>query len=48
MSGFGGDPGIVYFPVVDDDDVDVGSANTDLRHNFTLSALYQLPLVSGA
>jgi hypothetical protein len=43
VSGFGGDPGIVYFPVVDDDEVDTGSANTDLRHNFTLSTLYTLP-----
>jgi hypothetical protein len=43
VSGFGGDPGIVYFPVVDNDDIDVGSANTDLRHNFSLSTLYQLP-----
>ena len=47
VSGFGGDPGIVYFPVVDDDQVDVGSANTDLRHNFSLSALYQLPFGKG-
>jgi hypothetical protein len=47
VSGFGGDPGIVYFPVVTDDDIDVGSANTDLRHNFSLSALYQLPIGSG-
>ncbi len=47
VSGFGGDPGIVYFPVVDDDKVDTGSANTDLRHNFSLSALYQLPFGNG-
>ncbi len=46
VSGFGGDPGIVYYPVVTDDDVDAGSANTDLRHNFTLSTLYQLPWFS--
>ncbi|MGH9384442.1 MAG: carboxypeptidase regulatory-like domain-containing protein [Vicinamibacterales bacterium] len=42
VSGFGGDPGIVYFPVASDD-ADIGSANTDLRHNFSLSVLYQLP-----
>lgn len=47
VSGFGGDPGIVYFPVVDDEDADVGSSNTDLRHNFSLSALYQLPFGNG-
>lgn len=47
VSGFGGDPGIVYFPVVVDEGADVGSANTDLRHNFSLSALYQLPFGSG-
>lgn len=47
VSGFGGDPGIVYFPVVQDDDIDEGSANTDLRHNFSLSALYQLPIGNG-
>ena len=47
VSGFGGDPGIVYFPVVTDDDVDAGSANTDLRHNFTLSTLYNLPIGNG-
>ena len=47
VSGFGGDPGIVYFPVASSDDADVGSANTDLRHNFTLSALYQLPFGNG-
>ena len=47
VSGFGGDPGIVYFPVVTDDDADVGSANTDLRHNFSLSVLYPLPFGSG-
>jgi hypothetical protein len=33
--------------VVTDDDVDVGSANTDLRHNFSLSGLYQLPFGDG-
>jgi len=47
VSGFGGDPGIVYFPVVTSDDTDVGSANTDLRHNFSLSALYPLPFGNG-
>lgn len=47
VSGFGGDPGIVYFPVVSDDKIDVGSANTDLRHNFSLSALYQVPFGNG-
>lgn len=46
VSGFGGDPGIVYFPVAPDS-MDVGSSNTDLRHNFTLSALYDLPVGSG-
>ena len=48
VSGFGGDPGIVYYPVIDDDDVDAGSANTDLRHNFTLSTLYNLPFMNDA
>jgi hypothetical protein len=47
VSGFGGDPGIVYFPVVTDDDIDKGSANTDLRHNFSFSALYDLPFGAG-
>lgn len=47
VSGFGGDPGIVYFPVVADEDADVGSANTDLRHNATLSVLYPLPVGNG-
>jgi len=45
VSGFGGDPGIVYFPILED--ADSGSANTDLRHNFTLSALYPLPIGNG-
>jgi carboxypeptidase family protein len=45
VSGFGGDPGIVYFPIVEG--ADDGSANTDLRHNFTLSALVPLPIGSG-
>ena len=48
VSGFGGDPGIVYYPVVTDDAVDEGSANTDLRHNFTLSTLYNLPFMNNA
>ena len=39
MSGFGGDPGVVYFPVGGSDDVDIGSANTDLRHNLELLRL---------
>lgn len=47
VSGFGGDPGIVYFPVGASDDVDEGSANTDLRHNFVFTALYQLPVGHG-
>jgi hypothetical protein len=47
VSGFGGDPGVVYYPVAASDDADVGSANTDLRHNFSLSALYQLPFGNG-
>lgn len=46
VSGFGGDPGIVYFPVAPDS-LDVGSSNTDLRHNFTLSVLYDLPVGHG-
>ena len=47
VSGFGGDPGIVYFPVGASDDLDEGSANTDLRHNFSMSALYQVPVGKG-
>jgi carboxypeptidase family protein len=47
VSGFGGDPGVVYFPVVTSDDADTGAANTDLRHNFSLSALYRLPVGRG-
>ena len=43
VSGFGGDPGVVYYPVAASDDADIGSANTDLRHNFSLSVLYQIP-----
>jgi hypothetical protein len=46
VSGFGGDPGIVYFPVAPDA-MDVGSSNTDLRHNFTLSVLYDVPVGQG-
>jgi hypothetical protein len=46
VSGFGGDPGIVYFPVAPDS-MDVGSSNTDLRHNFTLSVLYDVPVGNG-
>jgi hypothetical protein len=47
VSGFGGDPGIVYYPVAASDDADVGSSNTDLRHNFSASALYELPVGKG-
>ena len=47
VSGFGGDPGIVYFPVVTTKNADKGSSNTDLRHNFSLSALYLLPVGKG-
>lgn len=47
VSGFGGDPGVVYFPVGASDDLDEGSANTDLRHNFSLSAVYHLPFGKG-
>lgn len=47
VSGFGGDPGVVYFPVGPNDDADKASSNTDLRHNFTVSALYDLPIGSG-
>jgi len=47
VSGFGGDPGIVYFPVAASDDADVGSSNTDLRHNLSVSALYELPFGRG-
>lgn len=47
VSGFGGDPGVVYFPVAASDDADTASSNTDLRHNFTLSVLYDLPVGSG-
>ena len=47
MSGFGGDPGIVYFPVVTTKNADKGSSNTDLRHNVSLSALYLVPVGKG-
>jgi hypothetical protein len=47
VSGFGGDPGIVYFPVVTTKDADKGSSNTDLRHNFSLSTLYSIPVGKG-
>ncbi|MBM3782043.1 MAG: carboxypeptidase regulatory-like domain-containing protein [Acidobacteria bacterium] len=47
VSGFGGDPGIVYFPVVTDDKADIGSANTDLRHNLSVSTLVQIPFGKG-
>jgi hypothetical protein len=47
VSGFGGDPGVVYYPVGPNEDADKASANTDLRHNFSLSLLYQLPFGAG-
>ncbi len=47
VSGFGGDPGVVYFPVVTDKNADKGSSNTDLRHNFSLSTLYMVPVGRG-
>jgi hypothetical protein len=47
VSGFGGDPGIVYYPFEPWPDADVGAANTDLRHNFSFSALYELPFGAG-
>jgi hypothetical protein len=47
VSGFGGDPGIVYFPVVTTKNADKGSSNTDLRHNFSLSTLYIVPVGKG-
>ncbi len=46
VAGFGGDPGIIYYPVASDD-LNKASSNTDLRHNFTASVLYDIPMGSG-
>ena len=40
-----GDPGVNYFPLLGNNDV--GLASTDLRNNFTLSYLYNIPIGKG-
>jgi hypothetical protein len=42
-----GDPGVNYYPVIAWRDADKGHASTDLRNNFTLSFVYQLPVGKG-
>ncbi len=42
-----GDPGLNYYPLIQWKDADKGLATTDLRHNFTISYLYQLPFGKG-
>jgi hypothetical protein len=42
-----GDPGIDYYPRLPYPNADEGLASTDLRNNFTLSYLYELPLGKG-
>ena len=46
QTGLGGDPGTVYFPYRPHPSADYASTNTDLRHNFKLSYLYELPFGS--
>jgi hypothetical protein len=41
-----GDPGLDLYPILPSD-ADKGLAGTDLRHNFTMSALYSLPFGKG-
>ncbi len=45
QSGLGGDPGTVYFPILEGN-ADKASNNTDLRHNLRISYLYELPFGS--
>ena len=42
-----GDPGIDYYPLLPYPNADKGLASTDLRNNFTLSYLYELPIGKG-
>lgn len=42
-----GDPGATYYPLLTWTNADKGLASTDLRNNFTLSYLYQLPIGKG-
>ena len=42
-----GDPGVNYFPFHPFPNADKGLASTDLRNNFTLSFLYNLPVGRG-
>ena len=42
-----GDPGVNYFPFIPFPNADKGLASTDLRNNFTLSFLYNLPVGRG-
>jgi hypothetical protein len=42
-----GDPGVDFYPLLPNPDADKGYAGTDLRHNFTMSFLYQLPFGKG-
>ena len=44
QSGLGGDPGVIYSAYLKG--VDKAANNTDLRHNFRLSYLYELPFGS--
>jgi hypothetical protein len=42
-----GDPGVNYFPFSPFPDADTGATATDLRHNLTMSFLYDLPFGNG-
>ena len=46
QSGLGGDPGTVYFPFDPWKNADKAANNTDLRHSFKLSYVYDLPFGS--
>src|SRR5205085_5250215 len=42
-----GDPGIDYYPLLPTPNADKGYAGNHLKHNFTFSYLYQLPVGKG-
>lgn len=47
IAGLPATPGIQYYPIVPWANADKGSADTDLRHNLTISYLYELPIGKG-